>query len=168
MIFPALIQELDTAVASGTPARRAAILERITDIFEVGSADYSANQIEFFDDVFVRISAEIETSARALLAHRLAKMPRAPVAISRALASDDEIEVAGPMLEKSPHLATEILVATARTKSQKHLLAISRRKALEEAVTDVLVERGDQPVVLSTACNPGKRSRATRFGRAAA
>jgi uncharacterized protein (DUF2336 family) len=118
--------------------------------------------------VFVRISAEIEMSARALLAHRLAKMPRAPVAISRALASDDEIEVTGPMLEKSPHLATEILVATARTKSQKHLLAISRRKALEEAVTDVLVERGDQPVVLSTACNPGKRSRATRFGRAAA
>jgi uncharacterized protein (DUF2336 family) len=36
-------------------------------------------------------------------------------------------------------------------------LAISRRKALPELLTDVLVERGDQQVVLSTAKNNGAR-----------
>jgi uncharacterized protein (DUF2336 family) len=157
MMFPALIQELDTAVTHGTPARRAEMLARITEIFETGSVNYSANQIELFDDVFVRITAEIELSARAMLANRLAKMPRAPSKISKLLASDDEIDVAGPVLEQSRQLDTETLVATARSKSQKHLLAISRRKPLDEAVTDVLVERGDQPVVLSTASNPAAR-----------
>jgi uncharacterized protein (DUF2336 family) len=157
MMFPALIQELDNAIADGTPARRAKILARITDIFVAGSDNYSANQIELFDDVFVRIAGVIEQSARAKLANRLAKMPRAPVTISRVLASDDEIDVAGPVLEQSQRLNNEILVATARTKSQKHLLAISRRNSLDEAVTDVLVERGDKPVVLSAAANPAAR-----------
>jgi uncharacterized protein (DUF2336 family) len=157
MMFPALIQELDNAVANGTPARRAEILTRITDVFVAGSDSYSTNQIELFDDVFVRIAAVIELSARTMLAKRLARMPRAPSMISRVLASDDEIDVAGPVLEQCQRLDNEILIATARTKSQRHLLAISRRNSLDEAVTDVLVERGDQPVVLSTASNPAAR-----------
>jgi len=33
---------------------------------------------------------------------------------------------------------------------QEHLLAISRRKTLPDKLTDVLVEHGDQQVVLST------------------
>jgi uncharacterized protein (DUF2336 family) len=157
MLLPGLIQDLEDAVTNGKPARRAEILARITEIFVAGSDTYSPNQIELFDDVFVKIAAVIELSARATLAKRLAATPRAPSTISRVLASDDEIDVAGPMLEHSQQLDTNMLVAAARTKSQKHLLAISRRVSLDEAVTDVLVERGDQPVVLSTASNPSAR-----------
>ena len=61
-----------------------------------------------------------------------------------------------PVLEASP-LDNETLLTAARTKSQPHLLAISRRSSLDEVVTDVLVERGDKPVVLSTATNPAAR-----------
>lgn len=157
MLLPGLIQELDTAIAHGSPARRAEILARITEFFVSGSATYNPNHIELFDDVFVRIANVIELSARAALAKRLAVTPGAPVAISKLLASDDEIAVAGPMLELSGQLDTETLVATARSKSQQHLLAISKRESLVEAVTDVLVERGDKPVVLSTASNPTAR-----------
>src|SRR5664279_22555 len=157
MNFTALIEELDDAVVRGSPERRAEILRRVTDVFVVGSPAYSANQIELFDDVFVRIVASIEVSARAALANRLAKAPRAPATISRMLASANEIDVAGPVLEQSQRLDNDILVATARSKSQQHLLAISRRSSLDEAVTDVLVERGDKPVVLSTVRNPAAR-----------
>ncbi|MGQ7359603.1 DUF2336 domain-containing protein, partial [Streptococcus suis] len=41
--------------------------------------------------------------------------------------------------------------------SQGHLLAISGRNALAEAVTDILVDRGDDIVVSSTAGNRGAR-----------
>jgi uncharacterized protein (DUF2336 family) len=157
MNFSKLFEKLDEAVAHGSAERRAEILHRITDVFEAGSARHSPNQIELFDDVFVRIASIIELSARTALANRLAKMPGAPSAISRMLASDDEIDVAGPMLEQSQHLDNDMLVATARSKSQKHLLAISRRSSLDEAVTDVLIERGDKPVVHSTAANPSAR-----------
>jgi uncharacterized protein (DUF2336 family) len=157
MSLAALTQELDDAIAHGSPVRRAQILERITDIFVAEAGSYSANQIELFDDVFVSITSVIEQSARAMLSERLAPVPRAPTGISKVLASDDEIAVAGPMLEHSQKLDTETLVAAARSKSQAHLLAISKRSTLDEAVTDVLVERGDQPVVVSTASNPAAR-----------
>jgi uncharacterized protein (DUF2336 family) len=157
MNVAALIEELDDAVAHGSPERRAEMLRRITDIFVVGAPGYSVNQIELFDELFGRIVASIELTARAMLASRLAKVPRAPSTISRMLASADEIDVAGPLLERSEQLDNETLIAAARTKSQQHLLAISRRNSLDEAVTDVLVERGDKPVVLSTVKNPAAR-----------
>jgi uncharacterized protein (DUF2336 family) len=46
-------------------------------------------------------------------------------------------------------------IPTAPTKSQAHLMAISTRKVLSDAVTDVLVLRGDDEVVQSTVNNPG-------------
>jgi len=73
------------------------------------------------------------------------------------LAFDDSIEVAGPILRYSERLGNEALVANARSKSQQHLLAISRRKTIDEPVTDVLVTRGDQEVASSVAINIGAR-----------
>ncbi|MGE5774487.1 MAG: DUF2336 domain-containing protein, partial [Hyphomicrobiales bacterium] len=67
------------------------------------------------------------------------------------------MEVASAVLTQAERLDTETLIGCARTKNQEHLLAISRRKTLPESVTDVLVERGDQQVVLSTAKNNGAR-----------
>jgi len=102
-------------------------------------------------------TAKDATLRHSLLAHRLAPIPNAPSNITRILANDDEIRVAYPILAQSERLDDEALVQTARTKSQEHLLAISRRKSLGEIVTDVLVERGNQQVVLSTAKNSGAR-----------
>jgi uncharacterized protein (DUF2336 family) len=73
------------------------------------------------------------------------------------LAFDNEIEVAGPVLTHFERLDDATLVENASTKSQEHLLAISRRKVLTEGVTDVLVQRGNDEVVHSTAGNPGAR-----------
>ena len=157
MIFPALIDELEDAIAHGTAERRAAILHNITDVFLAGSAGYSNSQIELFDSVFVRLAEAIETSARAVLANRLASNSRAPSIISRHLASDDAPNVAGPMLRHSRQLDEKMLVAVARAKTQQHLFAISLRNSIGEDVTDVLVERGERPVVLSTANNPKAR-----------
>lgn len=153
----ALIEELDSAVAAGAAWRRTELLQRLSDLFVFGAADYSDDQIGVFDDVFSRLVATIEVSARAALARRLAEIPRAPPAVSRTLAFDDAVEVAGPILLRSRRLDDATLVENARTKSQQHLLAISKRTHLAEVITDVLVERGDRPVVLSTAENPGAR-----------
>jgi len=73
------------------------------------------------------------------------------------LALDDSIQVAGPLLALSDQLDDETLITSAKIKSQEHLLAISQRKILSEGVTDVLVERGNQQVVVTTAANSGAR-----------
>ena len=49
----------------------------------------------------------------------------------------------------------DALIETARTKSQAHLMAISTRRVLSGALTDVLVLRGNDQVVQSTVNNPG-------------
>src|SRR6202043_1505910 len=43
------------------------------------------------------------------------------------------------------------------TKGQSHMLAISKRKSIDETVTDVLVTRGDREVVNAVASNDGAR-----------
>jgi uncharacterized protein (DUF2336 family) len=154
---PKLLSEVEEAMASGSATRRGKIVRHITDLFIVGSAQCSEQEIELFDDVLIRLAVEIEVSARALLAVRLAPIENAPPRIIRALAFDDEIDVAGPVLEQSERLDEATLAENAREKSQEHLLAISRRRSLNESITDVLVERGDQQVVWSTAENRGAK-----------
>ncbi|MBR0694667.1 DUF2336 domain-containing protein [Bradyrhizobium lablabi] len=150
-----LLDELQTTLAHGTVARRVETLRRVTDLFINGSVDYSGEQIGLFDDVFQCLLDHIESSAKALLANRLAPIDTAPPRTIRTLAFDDLIEVAGPVLAQSPRLDDDTLIETARSKSQAHLLAISTRKALSGAVTDVLVLRGNDEVIQSTVNNPG-------------
>jgi uncharacterized protein (DUF2336 family) len=159
----ALIRELESTVAQASDIKRAAMLRHLTDLYLVGAEEFSDDEIAAVDDVFLRLVGIIEESSRALLAIRIAGVAKAPPGVLRRLACDDAIEVAAPVLSQSECIDIETLVACASTKSQEHMLAISRRKALPEAVTDVLVERGDQQIVLSAARNPGARFSAHGF-----
>jgi uncharacterized protein (DUF2336 family) len=150
-----LLDELQATLAHGTVARRVETLRRVTDLFLNGAVDYSDEQIGLFDDVFQCLTEHIETSAKALLSNRLAPIDTAPPRTIRALAFDDLIEVAGPVLSQSMRLDDEALIENARSKSQAHLMAISTRKTLSGAVTDVLVLRGNDEVIQSTVNNPG-------------
>ena len=150
-----LLDELQTTLAHGTVARRVETLRRVTDLFINGAVDYSDEQVGLFDDVFQCLIDHIETSAKALLSSRLAPVDTAPPQTIRALAFDDLIEVAAPVLSLSERLDDAALIENARTKSQAHLMAISTRRVLSGAVTDVLVLRGDDEVVQSTVNNPG-------------
>lgn len=154
---PALFEELEVLIASSEIGRRAEALRRVTDLFASSATLYSDEQRDLFDDVMSRLVCEIDVSARAKFGHRISTMPDAPARILRTLALDDEISVAAPVLSDAERLDDDVLVEGARTKSQEHLLAISRRRTLGEAVTDVLVARGNQEVALSTAANPGAR-----------
>jgi uncharacterized protein (DUF2336 family) len=153
----AFVREIDSTIAQSTPDRRGEIVRHLTDLMLVNAEQYSDDEMELIDDLFVRLVATIEESARALLAIRLGPYAKAPPKILGILACDDVIDVASPILSQSEQLSDATLIRCAKTKSQEHLLAISRRKSLTEALTDVLVERGDQQVVLSTAQNAGAK-----------
>jgi uncharacterized protein (DUF2336 family) len=154
MAVPAsLIPELEEVLQHGSAERRARTLERITSLFLNGADQYNEEHVGLFDGVFLLLIEEIETKARAELSHRLAPVSNAPIEAVRRLANDDDIAVAGPVLEQSPRLPESDLVDIAKTKSQAHLLAISGRTGIAEPVTDELVRRGDRQVVRSVADN---------------
>src|SRR5713226_17451 len=147
------IPELEDVIQTGSPERRADALKRITAFFLSGASRFNEDHVRLFDDVFGRLIVEIESKARAELAHRLAPIGNAPVEVVRRLAKDDDIAVAGPLLQQSRRLAEADLLDIAKTKGQAHLLAISGRAGIAEPVTDVLVRRGDREVVRSVAEN---------------
>jgi uncharacterized protein (DUF2336 family) len=165
MHISSLIDDLEDAIASGSSERRQNTLWRVIDLFMDGASRYSEEQVALFDDVILRLAAEIESKARAKLARRLAPVGNAPAKVIRSLAFDDDSTVAVPVLIESTRLDDDDLVATARTKSQDHLNAIAQRQTLSTAVTDVLVDRGDHQVVRAVAKNAGARFSDAGFGK---
>jgi uncharacterized protein (DUF2336 family) len=159
-----LIKDLEDAIACADADRRSETLSRVADLFITGAGQYSDDQIALFDDVIGRLAAEIEVKARAKLAGRLCHVHNAPARVIHALAADENIDVAGPVLTHAERLDEAVLIDAARTRSQQHLLAIAERKALGEAVTDLLVVRGDQQVVRSVSRNAGARFSDAGFG----
>jgi uncharacterized protein (DUF2336 family) len=155
MEAPSLLQELDDAVSRGSAESRLRALWHTTDLLIAGT--YTEDQIWTFGEVIGRLASEIEVAARTQLAKRLARIDNAPIKIINKLAFDDSIDVAGPILRYSERLDVRTLVDNVRTKSQSHLLAISKRNSIAIPVTDELVARGNQKVVSSVAANNGAR-----------
>src|SRR5690606_14695133 len=125
---PALIPELVDVIRQSTPERRFETAVRIASLLTAGASRVNEEHVLLFDDVFMRLVADIETQAKAELSERLAPIANAPVQLMRTFAADDEIVVAKPVLLYSPRLTEDDLVQLAESKSQEHLLAISGRR----------------------------------------
>jgi hypothetical protein len=162
-ISDSILADLEEAIKSGSSERRLETLRRVTDLFLLDADRLNEEQVAVFDDVLLHLTRRIETKAVAELSARLAPVDNAPIETIRQLAHHDEIVVAGPVLTQSPRLTTDDLVDIAGSKGQSHLLAISNRRELDAAVTDVLVERGDGEVRRSLAGNSGARFSDTGF-----
>jgi uncharacterized protein (DUF2336 family) len=151
-----LLHELEEVVQHGSAERRADTLRRITTLFLDGAGCFSSDQIALFDDVIGRLIEEIETKTLAELARRIAPIDNAPSGVVSALARNDEIAVAGPVLKRAK-LSEPDLKHIAQTQGQAHLLALSTRQGLSQALSDILVQRGDLDVARSVATNQTAR-----------
>jgi uncharacterized protein (DUF2336 family) len=152
-----IIAELEDAVRNGTSEKRIDTLRQVTNLFLHDGERLSEDQVKVFDDVLCLLVARVESRARAELGTRLALVDCAPFQVIQNLARDSEIAVAGTVLANSSRLRTSDLVEIASTRGQDHLLAISGRINLPEAVTDVIVDRGERKVIQRLANNPSAR-----------
>jgi uncharacterized protein (DUF2336 family) len=157
ILSSSIMGELEAALKSESEARRNDMLARIADVFVADASRYTEEQLRLFDDIMLRLVDATGTSARAALAVKIAPIANAPSNVIHALAFDQDIEVAGPVLTESERLQEQALLASAKTKSLQHLLAISRRRDLGEALTDLLIERGDRKLNLAIARNSNAR-----------
>jgi len=162
-----VIDELEGRFFEKSVGQQADALRRVADLFVGGAPDFNDEQLKVFDEVLLRLTRQIETFARVALAERLSIHPNAPPRLMNQLALDNEIDVARPVLSQSAALTEATLIEVARHRGQEHLLAITRRAGISEDVTDVLVERGDERVALSTVRNPGARFSVHGFDRLA-
>ncbi len=155
--FHKLINEIQDHTTSGSIKKQLRALTRMTDLFAAGSSHYSGQQVELFGEVFKALVAVIELKTRVKLARHLATSADAPAALVRAFAFDEAVAVAAPVLSQSMVLSEADLAASASTQSQGHLFAIAQRQTVSEAITEILIHRGEPKVVLAVAGNPGAR-----------
>lgn len=147
-----LLPELEEVVQHGSAEKRAETLRRITTLFLEGAGSFKGDHVALFDDVIGCLIEEIEAKALAELARSIAPVANAPSGVMRTLARNDDIAVAGPVL-KHAKLDEPDLKYIAENKSQAHLLAMSARQGIGEALTDILVQRGNLDVARSLATN---------------
>ena len=136
------LQDLIDLAKEPSSEKRRVLLREVTDLF-FANPDRRGGELTLFDDVLTQLAGEMEEAVRVELAVRLAPTPSPPFKLVRTLAADEAIAVAQPILEGSPALTDEDLVAVAMKRGQAHLKAISRRPIISVAVSDVIVERGD-------------------------
>jgi len=135
--------------------KRRALLRELTEHF-FGSTHRSPTEDALYDTVLTNLTDEMETAVRAELSARFALSPDAPRGLIRRLAND-EAAVAGAVLRASTVLSDEDLLGVVRSKGQDHLRAVSERSTVSEAVSDVIVARGDDETLGTLLRNDGAR-----------
>ena len=135
--------------------KRRALLRELTEHF-FGASSRSAAEDTLYDSVLTDLTAEMDTAVRAELSARFALSPDAPRGLIRRLAND-EVAVADAVLRASTVLTDDDLLGVVRSRGQAHLRAVSERPTVSEAVSDVIVERGDDETLGTLLRNDGAR-----------
>jgi uncharacterized protein (DUF2336 family) len=162
-----LIDELGPVLSHGSPEQRSEVLRKVTNLFLDGSQSYSDSHVDLFDDIMCHLMEKIERHALIRLSLQLASLDNAPVKVVRNLAWNDDIAIAGPVIEKSVRIGDDDLVEIAKVKEQGHLGAIAVRVRVGEQVTDIIVERGNADVARKLAANNGARFSANGYSKIA-
>jgi uncharacterized protein (DUF2336 family) len=158
-----LVKELQDTISRRSSDRRAAALQGVARLFLAQGERLTAEQIEVFDAILLSFVHACETDALTDLSHTLAPVACAPHSTLKHLAFHPDIKVAGPVLTGSPKLSNEDLIEAAAAHGQDHLMAISKRRAIDETLSDVLIELGDRDVRYSVASNEGAKVSPTGF-----
>ena len=135
--------------------QRRELLREVTDLFLADTDAYSEIEREHFGAIMGRIAKDMEVAVREDLAHTLAALPTAPHALIQQLAYDDEFSVAHDVIAQSPVLADGDLVDIANTRGQEYLEAIAVRPTVSPVVSDALVTRGSDTVLVKLVSNAG-------------
>ncbi len=144
-----------------TSEGRRELLRKVTEALNPATP-LAENEIAEFDDVLATIASDYSAQVRAQIA-RLIASNLSPFSRSAQRFAMDDIEVARPILEHSDVLSEDTLLRVVEQKSQDHMMAVTRRKRISEAVSHALVERGDDAVVTSLLTNEKAEIGATAY-----
>ena len=127
-----------------TSEGRRELLRKVTEAFDP-AVPLAGDEVAQFDDVLASVAADYSKQVRSQIA-RLIASSLAPFSRSAQRFAMDDIEVARPVLEHSEALSDDTLIAVVGQKSQDHMMAVTRRRRISEAVSQALVEQGNDAV----------------------
>jgi hypothetical protein len=116
------------------------------------------------DAVLELLVRDVERKVRQALAEAIAGSPNLPSKVAVDLARD-EIDVARPILERSPVLSDADLADIVRSHAIRYALAVAGRERLSEHLSDLLADTGEPQVVARLVGNVGAQLSAETLSR---
>ena len=135
--------------------KRIELLRSITDAYLATPDDHSPAEQYLLNDIVDQLMSKIKGPDRAAASETLSHLPNLPGTLTRNLATDEDIQIARPILQNHRGVTEATLIEVAETASQDHLQAIASRQVITIPVTDVIVGRGNNEVVRTLAANHG-------------
>jgi uncharacterized protein (DUF2336 family) len=132
------------------------IFVAISSLFQLQSGQFSPAERALAADILKRISKDVEMSLRIALAEKVADRADTPAELINLLA-DDRIEVARPVLMRSPVLSDADLLRVITQAGADHHLAIAQRPELGDAVTSALARSESEAVLIALLRNEGAK-----------
>jgi uncharacterized protein (DUF2336 family) len=134
------------------PVDRQRLLAAMVDLCQANQGAASAEAQALIDDIFMDLVKHAERDLRLHLAEQLAAEAWAPSGLINALALDD-IEIARPVIAKSPVLKDLDLIQLLVVATIDHQIEVARRPNLGEAVVKAIIDQGDPAVITTLAGN---------------
>jgi hypothetical protein len=125
--------------------RDAALLRATTELF-VQELAHDADEIRRYEELAVLLLPKVPSEDRLFIAERLAERSDAPPAVIRMLAKD-AIEIAEPVLRRSPVPSPLDLLAIIAATTPEHHRLIAERPALSAEVMRALRISGDRELL---------------------
>jgi len=142
--------------SSGGRTARRVLLRRLADVVSLPASRINAFERSVVGDLLVDVLRPAPIDERRRVALRLAPLHELPDALKRLLLRD-EPQVAAPLLEDCSALTDADLIGCVRDAGPEHRLMMARRRDLSEAVTDALLERGEETVTAALLANAAAR-----------
>src|SRR5579875_1998318 len=130
------------------PVDRQRLLAAMIELCQTDQGRAAQEAGSLINDIFMDLVRRAERDLRLRLAERLSAEPWAPSGLINALALDD-IEIARPVIAKSPVLKDRDLIQLLVAATIDHQIEVARRPNLGEAVVKAILDMGD-PAVLTT------------------
>ncbi len=146
--------QLLSLARSREPDDRERLLSGIVDLCDAGQAQgRPAPEVQILlDSIFMTLVVEAERDIRHRLAERLADATWAPPALINILALD-EIEIARPIIARSPILQDHDLIRLLVQATLEHQIEIARRPQLSPAVVEAILAKDESAVLTALASN---------------
>jgi uncharacterized protein (DUF2336 family) len=131
---------------------REEIFLAVASLYRVQGGYLNPRERSLMQDILRRLARDVEMAIRIALAERLADDTTAPHDLILLLA-DDKIEVARPLILRSPLLTETDVLRMIADHSEAHQTAVAGRANIGEPVTEALVQSNAETVLTTLARN---------------
>ncbi|MDH5722089.1 MAG: DUF2336 domain-containing protein [Alphaproteobacteria bacterium] len=131
------------------PAAKQELMKAVGQVLEL---DVTANESELIADILIELLNQAEKDIRMALSEQLSVLENVPLRLILKI-SNDEIDIARPVLTQSTVLGDYDLLYIIKSKTPEYWEAIARRKALGEEIINTLSDTGDFNTALALAKN---------------